>query len=375
MGYLPIDFVSKINAPAYQEGERYIDFLNKTFLERIFHLDAVDEAAFVKYFCCLEWMCAEYEGECRGLQDALISEAMQQLFLAQGYKTSDFIGGSMSYCSEIRDFFFSGEVFDLWDRNKQVYKMDPEFAHALLTTDHVYLYKECIRHLPVNTFYIDLSTCKEFLPIHGAFVHVYDAQTYCTVDVYMITYDMVYFSWYFNCVYTEDGAVEAVFDRAALDSIKQYSPLTVEESNAFSCDIQKIDRQKLAILVVQLLNYIGSSRPDIIENPQTKVTYRPYVGTPKRKFSEVRQYDVGVRFGKRIKVQIKERKKTHALELEVAINHAARKHHASPKPHFRAAHWHTYWTGTGRTVREVLWLEPTFVGGSLANDVVIHHVG
>ena len=31
------------------------------------------------------------------------------------------------------------------------------------------------------------------------------------------------------------------------------------------------------------------------------------------------------------------------------------------RPHVRRAHWHHYWTGTGRTTLEVRWIEPTLV--------------
>jgi hypothetical protein len=33
----------------------------------------------------------------------------------------------------------------------------------------------------------------------------------------------------------------------------------------------------------------------------------------------------------------------------------------SPRPHFRRAHWHTYWTGKGRTTPVLQWLHPLAV--------------
>lgn len=36
--------------------------------------------------------------------------------------------------------------------------------------------------------------------------------------------------------------------------------------------------------------------------------------------------------------------------------------HTSPRPHVRKAHWHTFWTGPGRTKARVRWLWPTDVG-------------
>lgn len=36
--------------------------------------------------------------------------------------------------------------------------------------------------------------------------------------------------------------------------------------------------------------------------------------------------------------------------------------HASPRPHVRAAHWHTYWTGPRRTTPVLRWIAPILVG-------------
>lgn len=38
--------------------------------------------------------------------------------------------------------------------------------------------------------------------------------------------------------------------------------------------------------------------------------------------------------------------------------------HASPRPHVRRAHWHTYLTGKGRTLPVVRWVSPVLVGGA-----------
>ena len=47
---------------------------------------------------------------------------------------------------------------------------------------------------------------------------------------------------------------------------------------------------------------------------------------------------------------------------------------ARPRSHLRRAHWHTYWTGTGRTTPRVRWLHPVLVGAQDAIVPTIHHV-
>jgi hypothetical protein len=47
---------------------------------------------------------------------------------------------------------------------------------------------------------------------------------------------------------------------------------------------------------------------------------------------------------------------------------------ARPRPHIRRAHWHLYWTGTGRQTPKVRWLPPTFVGSDGGLVPTIHPV-
>lgn len=44
---------------------------------------------------------------------------------------------------------------------------------------------------------------------------------------------------------------------------------------------------------------------------------------------------------------------------------------------FRSAHWQHYWTGKGRTICEVKWIEPTFVGlnAKESKNITIHTIG
>ena len=66
------------------------------------------------------------------------------------------------------------------------------------------------------------------------------------------------------------------------------------------------------------------------------------------------------------------------IRMNRAINHAQAEasepgSHASPRPHMRRAHWHLYWTGTGRTVPRVKWIAPVFVNGDGENVSPVTH--
>ena len=91
--------------------------------------------------------------------------------------------------------------------------------------------------------------------------------------------------------------------------------------------------------MIQLLLYICSEEPDMpeIEHPQKRRRLSGSVRAPK----EPRVWDVGVRISAAIR-RFNGRPSSTPAAFE---DGAASGSHASPRPHVRSAHWHTYWTG------------------------------
>ena len=92
-----------------------------------------------------------------------------------------------------------------------------------------------------------------------------------------------------------------------------------------------------ALRILQLLLYLCSEEPDMpqIEHPQKRRTISGGVRSPK----EPQVWDVGVRVSNAIR-NYKNHERT--AEKEMASVQGA---HSSPRPHVRAAHWHTFWVG------------------------------
>jgi len=111
--------------------------------------------------------------------------------------------------------------------------------------------------------------------------------------------------------------------------------------------------------MLQLLLYLCSEEPDMpqIEHPQKRRTISGGVRSPK----EPQVWDVGVRISNAIR---KSRKNDeHVQEKRISMQGI----HASPRPHVRSAHWHTYWTGPRDAqfpVRKpvIRWIPPIPVG-------------
>ncbi|MBR3017641.1 MAG: hypothetical protein IKH57_11310 [Clostridia bacterium] len=113
--------------------------------------------------------------------------------------------------------------------------------------------------------------------------------------------------------------------------------------------------------MMQLLLYLCSDEPDLpeIEHPRKRITLSGGVRAPEAP----RVWDVGVRISHVLRGH-----KNKSSDTEVVyINEGEDNGHASPRPHIRSAHWHTYWTGPRDAVfperKPVLrWIPPIPIG-------------
>ena len=113
--------------------------------------------------------------------------------------------------------------------------------------------------------------------------------------------------------------------------------------------------------MIQLLLYICSDEPDMpeIEHPQKRKRLSGGVRAPE----EPRVWDVGVRISAAIR-----RNNGRSKDVPDSIkNDDSAGSHASPRPHVRSAHWHTYWTGPRDAVfplrKPVMrWIPPLPIG-------------
>ena len=111
--------------------------------------------------------------------------------------------------------------------------------------------------------------------------------------------------------------------------------------------------------MLQLLFYLCSDEPDMpeIEHPQKRRTLSGGVRAPE----EPRVWDVGVRISNVIR-----RYKNSGGSSQPAEGYEPGSH-ASPRPHVRSAHWHTYWIGPRQAAfperKPILkWIPPIPIG-------------
>ena len=171
----------------------------------------------------------------------------------------------------------------------------------------------------------------------------------------------------------EDGRV--MFGRAALVPNDNEDGIFIFDKNDFSCDEsdRNVDWTEFCFYMLNALLYLCADNAEIQESSVTKNTYHPS-GRIKNKFSEIRQWECGYRYGSEIRSQKKQKKssdncKGQTSELNIRVKR-------SLSAHTRRAHWHHYWTGPMNGERKLIlhWIPPVYVSGTECQVAVIHKV-
>ena len=275
--------------------------------------------------------------------------------------------------TEIKDLYLAPVLMEEWSKSKQVYKPDPDFAAALLRTQKLQLSREMLTHLPNDYFYIDLSDCSLFDPITGIFVfvnHIIEnkKKVGVNISIYLLTTDLIYYSHYFSGIYDEKGIIWVDIQDEEVSSYEVWNP---EQIVIYKPEDFQVNRNQVSLFVLQLICYLSIDEPQITPSEYTKNTYikRAPSQKVKNKWSEVQIHDVGVVYGRTFRKKMKEYK-----AQEESAEDRETKHHRSPVPHLRSAHWHRYWVGEGRTTLKVNWIEPVFIGARESKNVTIRKV-
>ena len=254
----------------------------------------------------------------------------------------------------------------IWKYNKVVYEPDYDFSKALLGTNKLRVYPELIKHIPFNTFYLDFSKNGLF-DYEGFFVQVkvYDTGTIRIVSLptennfsnipaeKYETNPSVYADAFW--ISSEKFSVENGMYYFDFDLNRDF----IRTSDSYNTQWFIGGLSKFRLFLLQFLMYLSSKEPDIRESPDTVNTYRPSV-TIKNKYSEIRKWDIGCRYGEKIRCFDKNRC--------FRVNTAGYSSQSSKRPHIRKAHWERYHIGKGRKDIISKWKEPVFINGDY-NDI------
>lgn len=326
---------------------------------------------FINYFLDKDFMELGYSGKFDSFNKHLI-ENIDTLAVIEGVKENE----PFAYKTEFRDIYLLRCFTDFWVREKQVFKPDVDFLDALVSSETIEFSRFMLSHLPSKNFYIDLSEFENFMPIVGCFAFIWEStdSNMVTISLYLLSKDMITFSYYFQGEYNDRGIL--VFDSKDVYGTKDFSvspKLCIGASYNEKDYEHTVERKDIILSCIKLIAYLCSREPELNDSSITKGTYKKSK-TVRNKFSEVRIQDVGRGFGVRYRNYNKTLSAKSVKGSKGSKGGSSHHCHKFPAPHFRSGHWHRYWVGKGRTELDVKWIEPTFVGGSIATDVVVHNI-
>ena len=268
--------------------------------------------------------------------------------------------------TEWKDVTTTNLVVNLWRNYKMVYKIDNEFFHEIKQTKDLITTYDMFEKLPFKCFYIDLSDVKNISDFNGAWVYVVKdnkREDFIGVNIYMISEYAdtfyTYYSWYNFKAQPEvkwniKDLPESEFVRR---DIREEIEGITEDTTVLRQDYDP--RDDIVVAIFQIMSFIAIDANDVSENPITKKTYKKHSKSEiKDTFSEVKMYDVGIRYGKAIKVAKQEYKK------QIKRNYNITKERKPVRPHVRRAHWQRYHIGKGRTDIKTKWIAPVYVCGN-----------
>lgn len=267
-------------------------------------------------------------------------------------------------------------VIKQWELNKQVFKFDKDLISELVKTDSLCFTKDAFKYLPFSTFYLDFSDntdiCDKILG-KGIFVSVRLSDDIWHLHLCKVT-DTHYFPARISFP-NDTGSVPVVAD---VKETKLYDWSPIDRVTCISVTSKTVDNSLYDVVVIQLLTYLASLNPDIVESELTKRTYKKRVGLPKNKFSEIQSWDVGVRFGTAFRKWSEAQNdniKTAVFSSPSESSEATTTKRVV-RPHIRRAHWQHYWYGKKDEprVRRPKWISECMVNVDDAESlpVVIH---
>lgn len=274
---------------------------------------------------------------------------------------------------EWMDVLSMAAVVSRWKKNKQVLICSDDFIECLQGTDNLRIPANITQIMPFDTFCLDLLGNSYFPDVDYAYVTVrksYDDSL--EIHISRILNDEVFFSLYIilnkDDMEVKDGIPYYLYSRSDIPEQKTIPVRSDAVKAAGKTEVDNSQFSALCIFTLQLAMYISADNKDMVENAETKKTYKPQRKL-ENKFSAVQKWDTGYTVGRTFRQQ-------KEASQKAAGGYVLDYKRKSPVPHLRRGHFHLYHTGTGRTETAVRWIAPTFVNGnpSESNVAVIHRV-
>ena len=280
-----------------------------------------------------------YNGPFTFVNNAIAENARQ--IVDQGKNTSYEEALQFSYCNVMEHY-----ITELWNRTKQIYEIDKQFAEDLFQTEVDLVPYESFK-LPYNTFCIDYNFSLHGMKCEGLMVDVYVDGKLVIVTTIAIFDGGKKHGLFTNEYDFRDGSICKVNEDP---DKKSRDPLPMPEVNI------------VWNIVCQLCMFLSQPQPDDVVKAKPSKSHNKKKQKAKEK--DVTKWKVGFRYGEAIK-------SIAAPKAEATATQSTGKSHKSPRPHIRKAHWQHYHVGEGRKQTIVKWVSPVLVNTDTSDDITI----
>lgn len=264
-----------------------------------------------------------------------------------------------------------------WRQSKEVFIIDPDLQELLFSQDEeLTINSEILLQIPYQCFYIQFAGIFDFMghPCHGVFVHLEDDTNthdkelrllYLTVDENAIG----------EPIHIGEETLEESLKHTRMEAFHNVPDEHEHVRRMLMTGIENLEREVAAYKkTLQIILYLCAQNAEIAPNSeQAFITKRSSTGRIRDRYAEIRKWDVGFRIGAAVR-----KARSVLAEPKKHTDSGSSTTHASPRPHMRRAHWHSFWTGPKsepKTRKLVLkWIPPIIVGVSNYEDspVTLH---
>ena len=264
--------------------------------------------------------------------------------------------GEPFYLTHMDELMTMGTTY-IWRCSKGVYRFAPELYDVLVRQPLTgNLSQECLYRMPEWAVYIETPGLSyERIPMEGFIAHLDYNMFSRSVDLqFAIFREGIDMPKMIALPLGEGTLLDA------MDRVDQVDMIFAGHLSNIRYIGSRDEYRQTFSSMLQLLLYLCSDEPDMpeIEHPQKRRRLSGGVRPPEAP----RVWDVGVR----ISTAIRNYKAGEARQPWVEAEGEGHGH-ASPRPHVRSAHWHTYWTGPREAVFPekkpvIRWIPPLPIG-------------
>ena len=276
-------------------------------------------------------------------------------------------GYSMSLMStdDAYNYMFYADIRNTWRKNKVAYRVDDVLVENFVNMDiPKELETSVVTKYPVDCFYIDYCNAGDLICKYlvGTFVvHTVFNETSTISFLHLL--ETGKFGYAFVITNMDAVCTDGVQKLPTCGKLPESTPVVLDTGETVL-----VNEAAFYKFFVNFCLYLNAANREVEISERTKANHSKVVTNIKDKFREVKEFDVGVRYGSQVRAKIKRFKYTG----DVSETKSTR----TVSAHYRSAHWHHYWVGSGEDKELVLkWVEGVFVhGDNLTDNVVVHKV-